>query len=88
MQNPHGRPGEVQAQTQAQARPPAQPAHSQDCWQVAKQGFMMGAAGGVSLGVVLGGGQVLLSGGGAKAALKMAGMGGLGELLRVCEMRI
>ena len=39
----------------------------------------MGAVGGVCLGVVLGGGQTLMSGGGAKTALRNAGMAGAGE---------
>ncbi len=53
------------------------------CWSVAKQGFAMGAVGGVCLGVVLGGGQTLMSGGGMKMALRNAGMAGAGETERV-----
>ena len=61
---------------QAPRRPQPQ---GPSCWSIAKQGFAMGAVGGVCLGVVLGGGQTVLSGGGAKMALRNAGMAGMGE---------
>jgi hypothetical protein len=51
-------------------KPPAGPS----CWSVAKQGFMMGAASGGCLGVVMGGGHALLRGGRGAVVLRTAGL--------------
>ena len=44
------------------------------CWTVAKQGALMGGVSGLCLGVVMGGGQTLISKGSMRQVLRNAGL--------------